>query len=114
MFSGRISRSSYLIGLVLAFVAPFSVVWGVFPNNAGAVGIAFVIWTFAKLSLHVRRLHDIGWSGRWVLVELFPPVGLVLAFVLIFFPGMREGNRYGGPPGSWDIRGLIGLPLTHS
>jgi len=48
-------------------------------------------------SLVVRRLHDIGASGWWILI--FPiPFGLVLFFILLFKKGTPGPNKYGPPP----------------
>lgn len=44
----------------------------------------------------VRRLHDMGQSGWWLLLSL---VGLgIVPLVLCAFPGQRGANRYGPDP----------------
>lgn len=47
----------------------------------------------------VRRLHDIGWSGRWVVFVPIPVVGWILGFIISSRPGQRTANRFG--PSHW-------------
>lgn len=51
-----------------------------------------------SLAVSVRRLHDIGRSGWWLLINLVPVVGPL--FLLYFFvqPSDEEPNRYGPVP----------------
>lgn len=45
----------------------------------------------------VKRLHDVGWSGWWIL--LLPScIGPFLLFSCGFVKGEAEGNRYGPEP----------------
>lgn len=50
------------------------------------------------LPVSVRRLHDIGWSGWWVLLLFVPFVFAALFLALLFWPGTKEANRFGPPP----------------
>jgi len=47
----------------------------------------------------IRRLHDIGWSGWWILLAPIPLAGLCQALMLTSMPGQRADNRFGPPPG---------------
>jgi uncharacterized membrane protein YhaH (DUF805 family) len=49
------------------------------------------------LAVCVRRLHDIGKSGWWLLIALVPIAGLIL---LLFYvrPGNPGANEYGEDP----------------
>lgn len=53
--------------------------------------ILFFVFFIAHLSCLVRRLHDTGRSGWWILTVL-PPL------VFIFLSGDKKKNRYGEPP----------------
>ena len=61
--------------------------------------LSFAAVTFLpSIAVSVRRLHDIGRSGLWILIYLVPIVGF---FVLLYFfvmPGDPERNRHGPPP----------------
>lgn len=60
--------------------------------------LALLPLALAMLTATVRRLHDVGFSGLWVLT-LLPPatvVSLPLLLVLLLMPSKRSGNRYTG------------------
>ncbi|MBA4267291.1 MAG: DUF805 domain-containing protein, partial [Comamonadaceae bacterium] len=51
-----------------------------------------------SLAVGARRLHDIGKSGWWLLINLVPVVGWL---VLLFFavqPSQSGSNPYGAEP----------------
>lgn len=47
------------------------------------------------LALHVRRLHDMDYSGWWVLLEFIPGVNILMALLLGVVPGTAGPNRFG-------------------
>jgi uncharacterized membrane protein YhaH (DUF805 family) len=106
VFSGRASRSEYwyfclfyLLATVLATVVDLAA--GTFNGHLGLgwVSGAFVVLTFAPtLGLSVRRLHDIGRSGWWVLVGLVPAVGALVLLVIALFDSQPGANAYGPSP----------------
>jgi len=64
----------------------------------------FLIWivlTFIPaLAVRVRRLHDVGYSGLWLLALLIPYVGALAAlflFAITLFPS-DDDNRWGLSP----------------
>lgn len=104
-FSGRARRREYwwfvaiYVGLAVAIV-------GLEAALAQAAGqplvwpfLAFMLATLIpSLAVTVRRLHDTGRSGWWVLLNLVPLVGplVLLAFTAVDSePGF---NRYGPSP----------------
>jgi uncharacterized membrane protein YhaH (DUF805 family) len=54
------------------------------------------------LAVTVRRMHDLGLSGWWLMIVCVPFIGQVLAwlltFIIIFIPAPRGENRYGFDP----------------
>lgn len=64
---------------------------------ATAMGIAGLFFLIPSLAVSVRRLHDSGKSGWWILLGLTAIGGLVL---LIFYllDGTRGANRHGPDP----------------
>lgn len=77
---GRINRATYLGVLVAALVL------SIFANRLGIGGgiigwLSVYIWGVAS----VKRLHDIGRSGVWLLLLLAPPVAAVSYLSLAFF-----------------------------
>lgn len=82
------------VGYVCALEGERAIGWAL-----GAFGVAFLcgcVGFFAILATSVRRLHDAGFSGRWLQWAFFPVVGwAVLAVLLLFWPGTKGENRYG-------------------
>lgn len=93
-FSGRSRRSEY---------------WWVYLFNmivAGILGMIDVaalstLWTLAVLipgiALGVRRLHDTGRSGWWLLISLVPLVGAIVLIVFVCTDS-APANQYGPSP----------------
>lgn len=50
------------------------------------------------ISIAVRRLHDTGRSGWWMLIGLIPIVGSIVLFVFFIMCGETETNRWGTNP----------------
>jgi uncharacterized membrane protein YhaH (DUF805 family) len=62
---------------------------------AAAYGLAALIPCFA---VTVRRLHDTGKSGWWILIGLVPVVGGIALLVMTILDGTRGANQYGPDP----------------
>jgi uncharacterized membrane protein YhaH (DUF805 family) len=98
-FSGRSSRSAYwwwaLFGL-LAVVAAYIVdaILGTFPLFYAILALGLLL---PNLAVTIRRLHDTGRSGWWILIALIPFVGGIV--LLVFTLLASEGpNQWGSAP----------------
>lgn len=61
----------------------------------GLFGLAILIpW----LAVAVRRLHDGGRSGFWLLIIFFPIIGSIVLLVFFIMSGTRGPNRFGPDP----------------
>ena len=63
--------------------------------------IIYLAFFLPSLGVTVRRLHDTGRSGWWVLLYFIPIVNIVGVFVLIYFCALDskfEANEYGPSP----------------
>lgn len=120
-FSGRASRSEYwyfalgsfLVSLVIYLftVAGTIAIFMTTKGNGGAEALLAIMFlpmlfyipiSLAGLSAAVRRLHDVGKSGFWILTTFIPVLGLIFSIVLLFFAlSPSDGpNQYGpGPDG---------------
>jgi uncharacterized membrane protein YhaH (DUF805 family) len=49
----------------------------------------------AQVSLQIRRIHDLGWSGWCWLLNFIPVVGSLIMVIIYLFPGNDERNNYG-------------------
>jgi uncharacterized membrane protein YhaH (DUF805 family) len=106
VFSGRSRRSEYwyfvlfyfLICVVLAIVDMMAGTM----NEAGDIGLLSGLFGLAmiipSLSVGVRRLHDIGKSGWWLLIGLIPLVGAIILIVWFATDAPPGPNEYGPSP----------------
>jgi len=118
---GRIGRLRYLAwSLVLMLAA--SGIMGIVGIAAGishilggllgvAVGIGMII---VSVQIGAQRLHDVGWSGWLLLLNLVPVVNSVFWILMLVIPGTPAANRYGPvpPANSLAVKILAGLFLA--
>lgn len=99
-FSGRLSVPGYwwfflanfIIGVVLQILLAIS---GVFLIFLAAYGLATLI---PSIAAGIRRLHDTGKSGWFLLIALIPFVGTIVLIVFLASKGDQGSNQYGPPP----------------
>lgn len=60
--------------------------------------VAVIAMLVVSIQIGVKRLHDIGWSGWLLLVNLVPVVGGVFSIIMLVVPGSTGANRFGAPP----------------
>lgn len=108
-FSGRSSRRNYWwfmlanILIIFAFNVVLRMMVAPGPSSIRIVlTILLVVYYLAliepSIALTVRRLHDTGRSGWWILIELIPLVGVVWFLVLMCLPSEPAANRFGLKP----------------
>jgi uncharacterized membrane protein YhaH (DUF805 family) len=93
-FSGRAGRTEFWTFLVFALVlvwAPFLV-----DRTAALSSVIALALLLPYLAVGVRRLHDTGHSGLWLLVT-FIPFGSLFLLYLWAKAGDEADNRYGPP-----------------
>ncbi len=98
-FNGRARRKEYwmfTLGTLIVAVV-IGVVAGLikFPLLVSLYGLAVVV---PGLAVCVRRLHDIGKSGWWVLIGLVPVIGGIWLLVLMCLDGEPKENQWGANP----------------
>ena len=105
---GRASRSEYwwfvlfnFIVNIVTFVIDLTL-GSMITYDMGYVGlIAFLALLLPTVSVSVRRLHDIGKSGWWILLAIIPIVNFIGIFVILVFTlmeGEEHPNQYGNVP----------------
>lgn len=103
-FTGRARRSEFwwfvlFHSLVsLAASAVDAVAFHVRDDVTGPAGWAVALALFLpSLAVTVRRLHDSGRSGWWILIAFIPIVGLITLVVFLVLDS-EPGNAYGRSP----------------
>lgn len=107
-FSGRASRAEYwkfmLIYVIILLVAQALDV-GLFPHTVDETGMGGTITTIVTILLflpaftaQIRRLHDIGKSGWWILWQIVPIIGTLVLLYFLVKPSEKGTNKYGPQP----------------
>lgn len=85
-----------LFATLIYFVLLFLVTVGIITE--GVTYFYALIVFLLQLAVNIRRLHDLGLSGWWLLAGLIPFVGLLGAIPLLFVEGENRANQYGPNP----------------
>ena len=103
-YKGRLNRKPYLIRYAIIIIIAFLnrlVADTVAGPNAGH-GIIFNIIVFllgvSIFMLDIKRLHDLGKSGYWVLLMFVPLVNIGFLLYLLIASGEKVDNEYGPNP----------------
>lgn len=99
-FSGRSRRSEYWFACLFLWL--ISVAMNYLAAASGLFAAVSYIWGLATLvpgiSLSVRRLHDVGKSGLYLLWALLPIAGWIIVIVQYAKDSQPEANQYGPNP----------------
>jgi uncharacterized membrane protein YhaH (DUF805 family) len=105
-FRGRASRREfwyfYLFQMMVAgglaywlfYEAGVAQAMPMIEGNKGVFLGACILTQLPGVSLIVRRLHDSGRSGWWMVIALVPVFGALALFVLLIQPSETDLNRY--------------------
>ncbi len=110
-FDGRINRQPFWMRtlvlwafiFVLAMIGALLVtIGGDSSVVAGIVGliaiVAYIPLLIAALSLNLRRCHDRGRSGWFLILSMLPIVSIWYLIEIGFLPGTPGSNQYGEDP----------------
>lgn len=99
-FSGRARRSEYWY-----FTLFYAIVDGVLTGLGQAssafsviAGIFALAVLLPSIAVSIRRLHDIGKSGWWILISLIPVIGAIILIVFACKDSEPGDNAYGPNP----------------
>lgn len=102
-FSGRAMRSEYwywvLFSVLVSIVASVVdvILFGI-DGTSPLNSIVSLVLLLPGLAVSVRRLHDIGRSGWWLLLSVIPLIGWIVLIVWTATRGDATENRFGPPP----------------
>jgi len=112
-FRGRARRSEYWYWyMIIACIAPILAIVLLIPVGLSVEAAAngdpelgagtlflllafFVGFLLVNLSVSVRRLHDVGRSGFWLLLVLVPYIGIFVVTWMLAWPGQKQDNKHG-------------------
>lgn len=99
VFEGRARRTEYW--MFTLFNVIISVVLSVIDSslNLGFLGVIYSLAVLLPgLAVSVRRLHDTGRSGWWLLIGLVPFIGAIVLLVFMLIDSEPRENQYGPNP----------------
>jgi len=103
-FSGRARRKEYwmfalvnfIIGIVLGLIS------GMLSNALAATNLLSLLYALLvlipSLAVGVRRLHDTGRSGWWLLIAVIPLIGAIVLLIFTVQDSEPGHNVYGPNP----------------
>ena len=103
-FEGRARRKEYwmfslisvLVSIILSFIDTMVRDTG---GDLGALSLIYALLILLpSLSVTVRRLHDVGKSGWFILLSFIPIIGTIWLFVLTCKDSESGKNRFGENP----------------
>lgn len=105
VFDGRASRTEFWMFVLFNIIAAVivSIVDHILgTRTASGVGILGSIYSLAVLlptiGVSIRRLHDTGRSGFWLLIAFVPFIGAVVLIVFYILESQPGDNEYGPYP----------------
>ena len=105
-FSGRLRRNRFwptyialcVISIVLGLLVSLAGDSSIAPVLAALVVLASLYLTLVGLGLCIRRLHDTGRSGWWLLIALVPYIGVIILIVFYCLDSKPGSNQWGPNP----------------
>ncbi len=101
-FKSRSTRSQFWWWALWSFIIRLGAL--VFVGGLGSGGsqsavlLVSVAIFLPSLAVAIRRLHDIGRSGWWVLIVLVPLIGWIIGLVFFCTKTQDQANQWGLPP----------------
>lgn len=100
-FNGRSPRAEYWyfelfnVAVVMVLAVLGAIIGKLFMYVYYAYVLAILV---PSIAVSIRRMHDIGRSGWWVLISLVPFIGSIWYIVLAALPSQLGPNQYGPNP----------------
>jgi uncharacterized membrane protein YhaH (DUF805 family) len=99
-FQGRARRKEYWMFVVISFV--ISIILEVLQRALHLGQLLTSLYSLAVLlpsiAVSMRRLHDTGRTGWWILIGIIPIIGTIILLVFMFLDSEEGENKYGPNP----------------
>lgn len=100
-FSGRSRRKEFWMFLLINVAINYAL--SLIAGKLGSAGqIITSVFSLAilvpSIAVGIRRMHDIGKSGKWVLINLIPLIGTIWFLILGAKDGEVNSNQWGASP----------------
>jgi len=105
-FEGRARREEYWMFFLINII--ISIVLVVIDSKTGLLnhvtgyglfsGIYMLGVLLPSIAVSMRRLHDTGRSGWWLLISFIPLIGVVVLFIFMVLDSHAADNQYGPNP----------------
>lgn len=105
-FDGRAGRKEFwyfiLVNIIIIFtLSLIDGLTGTFSSEIGMgllSGIYTVVVLIPGIAVSIRRLHDSGLCGWWILLGIIPIIGGLILIILYVRDSTNEANKYGPNP----------------
>lgn len=106
VFTGRARRKEYwffvLFNIIFLLILTFiDRMIGTYNMQTGMGLLTSIYWLavlIPAIAVGVRRLHDIGRSGWWLLIVFIPVIGPLIILVMMLLNSQPGSNAYGPNP----------------
>lgn len=120
-YRGRSSRREYwwfqlaailvwfLLGVPVELTSPaaddpYATSSGVTDVLAAVLVVLYVLYLVTDLPLTIRRLHDVGRRGWWLLLGLIPVIGNLVLLAFLCTGSENDVNAFGPGPAPFSVR----------
>lgn len=98
-FKGRSTRKEYWLFIATNMVVGLAVfLLAEVMRLAWLPNLYMLLITLPSIAIAVRRFHDTGNTGWWLLLGLVPFVGFLVILYFLLSPSDDEENKYGPNP----------------
>ncbi|MFF5020203.1 DUF805 domain-containing protein [Streptomyces sp. NPDC001165] len=98
VFSGRARRKEYWLFMLFAWIVYIALAAIAAVAHTPAIVAIAVVFLLPALGVTVRRLHDTGRSGWWILFGIVPLIGSIVLLVFYCSDSQAGANKFGPNP----------------
>lgn len=99
VFQGRARRQEFWMFTLINFIISLILSSIDYMLGTGVLGGIYALAVLIPtIAVTVRRLHDTGRSGWWILIFLVPVVGFIILLVFMVLDSQPGDNEYGPNP----------------